>query len=82
MKAAANGVLNSARSTAGGTRPGGRLGLAADRLGHRPGRELRRTRSTRTRSRREALYDLLEHDVVPTFYDRGTDGCRASGSRG
>jgi len=22
----------------------------------------------------EALYELLEHDVIPTFYDRGPDG--------
>ena len=38
------------------------------------------TRSSRTRVEAEALYDLLEHEVVPLFYERDASGCRASGS--
>ncbi|MGH3441133.1 MAG: alpha-glucan family phosphorylase [Nitriliruptorales bacterium] len=75
MKAAANGVLNLStldgwwdeawRDLAGdGVSFGWAIG-PADRF--EPGEELDRFEA-------EALYEILEHDVVPTFYDRGEDG--------
>ena len=43
------------------------------RLGHRQRRKLRRP-GLPGPGGGAALYDLLERDVVPTFYDRGADG--------
>ena len=73
MKAAANGALNlstldgwwdevwhdSAQS-------------ARHRLGDRQGRNYDDS-DYQDQVEAEALYDLLEHDVVPTFYERGAD---------
>ncbi len=69
MKAAANGLLNL--STLDGWwdeayEPG--VGWAIGR------RESYPDDQTRDRYESMALYDLLERDVVPMFYDRGVDG--------
>jgi starch phosphorylase len=73
MKAAANGVLNF--STLDGwwdevwrdpARPEG-IGWA---IGHG---ETYEDRNYQDQVEAEALYDLLERDVIPTFYDRGVD---------
>jgi starch phosphorylase len=75
MKAAANGVLNL--STLDGWwdeawRPDDETGLA-------PGwaigsRETSDNREHQDQLEADALYELLEHDLVPTFYDRRADG--------
>lgn len=69
MKAAANGVLNL--STLDGWwdeayEPG--VGWAIGR------RESYDDAETRDHFEAQALYDLLENDVVPLFYERGVDG--------
>ena len=40
-----------------------------------------RTSSAATSARRASLFDLLEEQIVPLFYDRGRDGVPAGGSR-
>jgi starch phosphorylase len=75
MKAAANGVLNL--STLDGWwaeawRPDGDGGLAP---GWAIGRgETFDSREYQDQVEAEALYEQLEHDLVPTFYDRRADG--------
>ncbi len=64
MKAAANGVLNMAHWMGGGLKP-----ITARWGGPSVGARHTTTPITRIVSRQEALYDLLERDVVP-FYDR------------
>jgi starch phosphorylase len=75
MKAAANGVLNL--STLDGWwaeawRPDGEEGLAP---GWAIGRgETFDSREYQDQVEAEAFYEQLEHDLVPTFYDRRADG--------
>ena len=65
----------SARWMAGGTKPGRpRAPEALPSAGPSAAARATTTPITRTRWKPAALYDLLEHDVVPTFYDRGADG--------
>lgn len=76
MKAAANGVLNC--STLDGWWDEAWTDLQGDGrvpFGWAIGRgETYEDPTVQDRVEAEALYSLLEHDVVPTFYDRGEDG--------
>jgi starch phosphorylase len=68
MKAAANGVLNL--STLDGWWDEAYQSDVGWAIGRR---EQYPDAATRDHSEAEALYDLLEHDVVPLFYERGAD---------
>ena len=69
MKAWRTAALNVASSTAGGAR-----GTAPASAGRSAPPRVRRTRTTRTTSRAGSLYDLLEQEIVPLFYERDGSG--------
>jgi starch phosphorylase len=85
MKAAANGVLNLStldgwwdeawhRSKSGFSDGEGDAESSADPIGWAIGRgETYDDPSYQDQVEAEALYELLEHDVIPTFYQRGSD---------
>ena len=83
MKAAANGVLNLSMLDGWWDEAWRDLTLQPEPIGWAIGRgETYDNQDYQDQVEAEALYDLLERDVVPTFYDAGADGCRAAGSRG
>jgi starch phosphorylase len=74
MKAAANGVLNLSTldgwwaSVEAGRRNGPRAGWAIG------GEQIFDNREQHDQADADALYDQIEHDLAPAFYDRRTDG--------
>jgi starch phosphorylase len=73
MKAAANGVLNL--STLDGWWDEFHVAPEHASVGWSIGRgEMYENLDYQDQVEAEALYELLEHDVVPTFYERGVDG--------
>jgi starch phosphorylase len=84
MKAAANGALNLStldgwwdevwRSRGQGVTPSRRASDSTSLIGWAIGRgEVYDDPDAQDQMEAEALYDLLERDVIPTFYDRGED---------
>jgi starch phosphorylase len=75
MKAAANGVLNVSTLDGWWDEAWRDLNQPATPIGWAIGRgESYSTEDEQDQVEAEALYDLLERDVVPTFYERGADG--------
>ncbi|RPI29243.1 MAG: glycosyltransferase family 1 protein [Acidobacteria bacterium] len=75
MKAAANGVLNLSTADGWWDQVQWMLGQDASPVGWTIGRgELYENFDYQDHVEAEALYELLERDVIPTFYDRGPDG--------
>jgi starch phosphorylase len=75
MKAAANGVLNLSVLDGWWDEAWRDSGAESDTIGWAIGRgETYDDPDYQDRVEAEALYNLLEQDVVPTFYDRGADG--------
>jgi starch phosphorylase len=75
MKAAANGVLNVSTLDGWWDEAWRDLNQPATPIGWAIGRgESYGSDDEQDQVEAEALYDLLERDVVPTFYERGTDG--------
>ncbi len=75
MKAAANGVLNLSTSDGWWDQVQLMVGQDAPPVGWTIGRgELYENFDYQDHVEAEALYELLERDVIPTFYDRGPDG--------
>ncbi len=75
MKAAANGVLNLSTLDGWWDEAWSDLGRGKAPFGWAIGRgEERLDGDWRDRYEARALYDLLEHDVVPSFYDRDPHG--------
>ena len=77
--------MKAAPSTAGSTSPsstaGGTSGSTDTTAGPSRPPTASRTRTDVTTSRRPALYELIEHNVAATFYDRDEPACPAPGSR-
>jgi glycogen phosphorylase len=75
MKAAANAVLNLSTLDGWWDEVHQMLGPDLRKVGWTVGRgELYENLDYQDNTEAEALYELLERDVVPTFYDRGPDG--------
>lgn len=75
MKAAANAALNLSTLDGWWDEAWGASDAAADPIGWAIGRgETYEDPAEQDRVEAEALYDLLQRDVVPTYYDRGADG--------
>lgn len=75
MKAAANGVLNLSTLDGWWDEAWQAWGREPDPVGWAIGRgEVYDDPEEQDRVEGEALYELLEQDVIPTFYDRGADG--------
>jgi len=75
MKAAANGVLNLSTADGWWDQVQSMMGQDGPPVGWTIGRgELYEKFDYQDHVEAEALYELLERDVAPTFYDRGPDG--------
>jgi len=75
MKAAANGVLNLSTLDGWWDEAWRDAHLKSDPIGWAIGRgEIYEDPDGQDEIEAKALYDLLERDVIPTFYDRGADG--------
>jgi glycogen phosphorylase len=75
MKAAANGVLNLSTLDGWWDQIHDMVGADLRKVGWTIGRgELYENLEYQDHTEAEALYALLERDVVPTFYERGPDG--------
>lgn len=75
MKAAVNGVLNLSTLDGWWDEAWHRSDWKSEPIGWAIGRgETYDNAEQQDQVEAEALYDLLEQDVVPTFYDRGADG--------
>ena len=75
MKAIANGVLNLSIPDGWWDETSGMSNTAREQIGWTIGRgEAYDNRDYQDQVEASALYDILERDVVPTFYDRRADG--------
>ena len=74
MKAAANGVLNLSTLDGWWAEAWEESGKRDQFIGWAIGRgEIHEDRNYQDQIEAEALYELLEHDVVPSFYERGKE---------